>query len=100
MGTDWYQKGDGIVDKITEIDLGKNIVKIIHQVLKEKNMSITDMAESLNTNRRSINLFLSRLEEGKGGSLKTICKYANAININPYELFYESKLVPRKKRQS
>ena len=103
MGTEWYQKGDGKVKKNTEIELGKNIVKVFIQILKDKKMSIPELARKMGTERRTINLFLSRLEAGKGGSLKTLSKYAEALEIDPFMFFYEVKenvkIEPRKTKK-
>ena len=54
-------------------------------------MSIPELARKMGTERRTINLFLSRLEAGKGGSLKTLSKYAEALEIDPFMFFYEVK---------
>ena len=75
--------------------LGKSISENFKIILTQKKISIPELAGKMNTNRRAVNIFLDRLESGIG-SLNTICKYANALGISPYELFYESKLVPRK----
>ena len=88
--------------KNTEIELGKNILKVFIQILKDKKMSIPELARKMGTERRTINLFLSRLEAGKGGSLKTLSKYAEALEIDPFMFFYEVKenvkIEPRKKK--
>ena len=80
---------------MTEKDVGKNIVENFKFLLIKNKKSISEIAQKTGTSSRGINNFLERLEEGKGGSLKTICKYANALGVSPYVLFYENKLVPR-----
>ena len=79
---------------INEKEIGKNIADNFEKILIDKKMTIPDVARKMYLTRYSVNLFLKNLRGGKG-TFKTVCKYANALGINPYELFYESKLVPR-----
>ena len=76
-------------------DLGKTISKNFKHSLTEKELTIPKLAKKLGQSRCTVNNFLNRLNQGSA-TLETICKYANALEISPYELFYESKLVPRK----
>ena len=76
-------------------DLGKTISKNFKHSLTEKELTIPKFAKKLGQARCTVNNFLNRLDQGSA-TLDTICKYANALGISPYELFYESKLVPRK----
>ena len=76
-------------------DLGKTISKNFKHSLTEKELTIPKLAKKLGQARCTVNNFLNRLDQGSA-TLDTICKYANALGISPYELFYESKLVPRK----
>ena len=82
---------------ITEKDLGKNIADNFRLILKNQNMTIPNFAKKIGCSRNSVNNFLNRLEEGKGGSLKTICKWSKDLGVSPYQLFYEIKMIPRKK---
>ena len=76
-------------------DLGKTISKNFKHSLTEKELTIPKLAKKLGQARFTVNKFLNRLDQGSA-TLETICKYANALEVSPYELFYESKLVPRK----
>ena len=76
-------------------DLGKTISKNFKHSLTEKELTIPKLAKKLGQARFTVNNFLNRLDQGSA-TLDTICKYANALGVSPYELFYESKLVPRK----
>ena len=76
--------------------MGNNVADNFEKTLIDKKITILDIAQTLSISKSGVHCFLENLRKGSV-SLKTICKYANAININPYELFYESKLVPRKK---
>ena len=80
---------------LTGKDLGKTISKNFKHSLTEKELTIPKLAKKLGQARCTVNNFLNRLNQGSA-TLETICKYANALEISPYELFYESKLVPRK----
>ena len=75
-------------------DIGQEISKNFKHSLTAKNLTIPDFAKQIGQARCTVNNFLNRLEQGSA-TLETICKYANALGISPYELFYESKLVPR-----
>ena len=76
-------------------DLGKTISKNFKHSLIEKELTIPKLAKKLGQARFTVNNFLNRLDQGSA-TLDTICKYATASGVSPYELFYESKLVPRK----
>ena len=78
--------------------LGKSVSENFKIILTQKKISIPELAGKIDTNRRAVNIFLARLENGIG-SLNTICKYANALGVDPHELFYESKLVPREPKK-
>ena len=77
-----------------EVNVGINAAKIYEKLLVDKEMTIADIARKLGVGRYSVHLFLTNLKNGTS-SLKTICKYANALGVSPYVLFYENKLVPR-----
>ena len=79
---------------ITEVEIGNNAADIFEKMLIEKKTSIAKISRKLGVGRYSVHLFLKNLRDGKS-TLTTICKYANALEINPYVLFYENKLVPR-----
>ena len=79
---------------ISEIELGKNISENIRIIITRKKVTIPEIAEKIGVNRRAANKFLERLEEGKA-SLKTICKYANALEVDPSLLFKELELKPK-----
>ncbi len=64
----------------------------------DKKITVVELAKKMNATRYSIHFFLESLRKGIS-SLNTICKYANALEISPYELFYESKLVPREPKK-
>ena len=83
---------------ITEIEVGNNAADIFEKMLIEKKTSIAEISRRLDVGRYSVHLFLKNLREGKS-TLTTICKYANALGVNPYVLFYENKLVPREPKK-
>ena len=83
---------------LTGKDLGKTISKNFKHSLTEKELTIPKLAKKLGQARCTVNNFLNRLNQGSA-TLETICKYANALEISPYELFFESKLVPREPKK-
>ncbi len=85
---------------ITEKELGNNIANIFEQILAEKNMNIKEVAENIGINQSAVYDFLSSLREGKGGSLKTFCKYASALKISPYLFFYQIEMIPNQNREN
>ena len=82
----------------TRKDLGKTISKNFKHSLTEKELTIPKLAKKVGQARGTVNNFFNRLDQGSA-TLDTICKYANALDISPYELFYESKLVPREPKK-
>lgn len=83
---------------ITDKDLGTNIADNFEKILIDKKMTIPEVAEKIGSTRWAVNLFLSNLREGKGGSISTICKYSEALEVSPYDLYGEYKLIPLKPR--
>ena len=79
---------------MSEIELGKMISKNLQLYLTKKNMSIPELAKQIGFERTAVNNFLNRLEEGKA-TIKTICKYANALEVDPALLFKELELKPK-----
>ena len=73
---------------------GNNLAEKKKKKMIDKKITVPELAKKMNATRYSIHFFLESLRKGIS-SLNTICKYANALEISPYELFYESKLVPR-----
>ena len=80
---------------INSVEVGNNIADSFEKKMIDKKITVPELAKKMNATRYSIHFFLESLRKGIS-SLNTICKYANALGISPYELFYESKLVPRK----
>ena len=78
-----------------EKELGRRISQNIRYILSEKRINLAELAKKLGYNRSAASDFLENLEKGSS-TIKTICKYANALGVSPYVLFYENKLVPRK----
>ena len=81
---------------MTEKEIGISVADNFEKLMIDKKMDYVAVSEKAGTNRWAVHSFINNLREGKGGSLKTICKYANALGVSPYVLFYENKLVPRK----
>ena len=79
---------------ITEKDIGKRIAKNIRLIILDKGLSQAEVANNMGYTRSAVNNLISSIEQGKG-TFKTVCKYANALGVSPYVLFYENKLVPR-----
>ena len=63
---------------MTEKKLGETVFENFKIILTKKNLTIPDVAKKLGSDRRTVNIFLDRLKSGTG-TLKTICKYANAL---------------------
>ena len=80
---------------MTEKEIGISVADNFEKLMIDKKMDYVAVSEKAGTNRWAVHSFINNLREGKGGSLKTICKYANALGVSPYVLFYENKLVPR-----
>ena len=79
---------------ITEKEVGKTIAKNIRHIITEKELTQTEVAKKMGYTRASINNLISSIEQGKG-TFKTICKYANALEVSPFLLFQELELKPR-----
>ena len=84
---------------ITEKEIGISVADNFKKLMIDKKMDYVAVSKKAGTNRWAVSSFINNLREGKGGSLKTICKYANALGVSPYVLFYENKLVPRKETE-
>ena len=80
---------------MTEKEIGISEADNFEKLMIDKKMDYVAVSEKAGTNRWAVHSFINNLREGKGGSLKTICKYANALGVSPYVLFYENKLVQR-----
>jgi transcriptional regulator with XRE-family HTH domain len=78
----------------TEQELGQVIATNIRHIMVEKKYNLTELAKKTGYAKNTVSDFLLNLEQGKG-TFKTICKYANALEVSPYTLFYEIKMVPR-----
>ena len=89
------RKGENIM---TEKEIGMSVADNFEKLMVDKKMTYMSISKKVGANRQATHSFLNNLREGKGGSLKTICKYANALGVSPYVLFYENKLVPRKEK--
>ena len=83
---------------ITKKDLGTNIADNFEKILIDKKMTIPEVAEKMGRTRCAVHLFLSNLRAGKGGNIPTICKYSEALEVSPYDLYGEYKLIPLKPR--
>ena len=79
---------------ITEKDLGERIAKNIRLIILDKGLTQAEVANNMGYTRSAVNNLISSIQHGKG-TFKTVCKYANALGVSPYVLFYENKLVPR-----
>ena len=79
---------------ITEKDIGKRIAKNIRLIILDKGLSQAEVANNMGYTRSAVNNLISSIEQGKG-TFKTVCKYANALGVSPYDLLLENKLVPR-----
>ena len=84
---------------MTEKEIGISVADNFEKLMIDKKMNYITVSEKAGTNRWAVHSFINNLREGKGGSLKTICKYANALGVSPYVLFYENKLVPREPKK-
>ena len=84
---------------MTEKEIGISVADNFEKLMIDKKMDYVAVSEKAGTNRWAVHSFINNLREGKGGSLKTICKYANALGVSPYVLFYENKLVPREPKK-
>ncbi len=79
---------------ITKKDLGERIAKNIRLIMLDKGLTQVEVANNMGHTRAAVNSLISSIKQGRG-TFKTICKYANALGVSPYVLFYENKLVPR-----
>ena len=84
-------KGSG---NVLEIKLGKRIAQNIRVILAKKRMNLADFAKKMGHSRSSTSDFLENLEKGSA-TLKTICKYASALEVDPDDLFKELELKPK-----
>jgi transcriptional regulator with XRE-family HTH domain len=83
---------------ITEKEAGKIMAENIKLRLQEKNISKAEFARIIGSTRQIVNKTLESLENGSG-TLKTICKLANGLDIEPKQLLevleIEIKLKPK-----
>lgn len=83
---------------ITEKEAGKTMAKNIKLRLQEKNISKAEFARVTGRTRQRINKILESLENGSI-TLKTMCEFANGLDIKPEQLFekleIEIKLKPK-----
>ena len=77
-----------------EKELGKIIAQNIRYILSEKRTNLAELAKKLGYNRSAASDFLENLEK-RSGTIKTICKYANALEVSPFVLFQELELKPK-----
>ena len=77
-----------------EKELGKRIAQNIRYILSEKRINLAELAKKLGYSRSAASDFLENLEKGSS-TIKTICKYANALEIDPSLLFQELELKPK-----
>ena len=80
--------------KRSEKKLGKRIATNIRLILRSKNMTQADYAKTFECSKQAITDYLKLLENG-GGTIKTICKYADALEVDPSVLFKELELKPK-----
>ena len=77
-----------------EKELGRRISQNIRYILSEKRINLAGLAKKLGCSRSATSDFLKNLEKGSG-TIKTICKYANALEVDPSLLFKELELKPK-----
>ena len=77
-----------------EIKLGKKIAQNIRVILAKKKMSLADLAKKMGRSRSAPSDFLENLEQGSA-TIKTICKYADVLEVDPSILFQELELKPK-----
>ena len=80
---------------MTEKEIGISVADNFEKLMIDKKMNYITVSEKAGTNRWAVHSFINNLREGKGGSLKTICKYANALEVDPSLLFKELELKPK-----
>ena len=80
--------------KRSNIKVGKRVATNIGLILKSKNMTQADFAKTFECSKQAITDYLRLLENG-GGTIKTICKYADALEVDPSLLFKELELKPK-----
>ena len=80
--------------KRSDIKVGKRIATNIRLILRSKNMTQADYAKTFECSKQAITDYLKLLENG-GGTIKTICKYADALEVDPSVLFKELELKPK-----
>ena len=79
---------------MTKEDLGERIAKNIRLIMLDKGLTQVEVANNMGQTRAAVNSLISSMKQGRV-TLKTICKYANALGVSPDDLFLENKLVPR-----
>ncbi len=77
-----------------EKELGERIAQNIRYILSEKRINLAELAKKLGYNRSAASDFLENLEKGSS-TIKTICKYANALEVDPALLVKELELKPK-----
>ena len=80
---------------MTEKEIGISVADNFEKLMIDKKMDYVAVSEKAGTNRWAVHSFINNLREGKGGSLKTICKYASALEVDPDDLFKELELKPK-----
>ena len=76
------------------LDGNKYIYGNIRYILSEKRINLAELAKKLGYNRSAASDFLENLEKGSS-TIKTICKYANALEVDPALLVKELELKPK-----
>lgn len=68
-------------------ELNKRIAKNIEKSLIDKEINKTGLAKKLNIQERSVSFILRKLKEGKTVNTSTLCKWANAIEVDVSNFF-------------
>ena len=77
-----------------EKNFGKMIAQNIRLMLSEKRMNFADLARKMGRTRSATSDSLKKLEQGSA-TIKTICKYADALEVDPSILFQKLELKPK-----